>query len=438
MKQKRSNSLGVKLVGLTSTMAIVVVLALTSLSIYRERWNFRQDLINRTNLLLRTSAYSIRDPLYQLKIDELADYARIVDENPEVTLFIVYDAEGKILVDSNVPETIIFSQTVDKQGLEILNLPTGEQYQFWEKNQLVVGQPVILGNQTIGAIATALSTQQLDEKIAEITRQGLWLAIAAITAGILAAILVARQIIIPLRDLADVATAMTHGDLSTRVKTNSNDEISFLAGAFNQMADAIQQRESDLRQMTNKLEQTVEIRTAELREKTKILEELATTDHLTKAHNRRYFFEIAYYSIEHAKRYGEPVSIILFDADNFKTINDTYGHQAGDEVLIQLVKICQKIVRKSDIFARYGGEEFVILMPKTNKETAYKIAERLRTKIAKAALKHQYDPVTLTISLGIAHWSGQDDIGLDELVAKADKALYQAKQAGRNRTSICD
>ena len=421
------------MVFLTSAMAIFVVLALSYLSVYRERENFKQDLINRANLLLRASAYSIRDPLYQLKIDELADYARIVDEYPEVTLFIVYDAEGKILVDSEVPDTMTFSQIIDPRGKEILTFQPEQQYQKWEENQLVVGQPVLVGNQTIGAIATALSTQQLDAKIAEITRQGAWLATAAIAAGILAAFLVARQITTPLKDLTNVATAMTHGDLSTRVKPKTNDEIGYLAKAFNQMADSIQQRESDLRQMTNRLEQTVEIRTAELREKSEILEELAITDHLTKAHNRRYFFEIAYYSIEHAKRYGEPVSFILFDADNFKAINDTYGHQVGDEVLVQLVKICQKIVRKSDVFARYGGEEFIILMPNTSKETAYKIAERLRMKIANAPLNKE---IAMTISLGIAHWTGKEEIELDELVAKADKALYQAKQAGRNQTSI--
>lgn len=433
MKLNLRSSLGTKIGSLTTIVAVAAILLLTFLSIYREKNNFKEDLVNRANLLLNTSAYSIRDSLYQQEIDELIDYARIVDEDLSVTLFVVYDAEGKKLVDSTFPAIISFSQSTDEQGLAILNKTEGI-YQQWEPSQLVVGQPVTVGNQTIGALAIGLSTKQLDAKIAEITQQSILIAIAAIATGSLIGFWLIRRVTTPLVDLASVATAMSDGNLFTRVKNKSKDEIGYLAEAFNQMADAIQEREFELRKLANGLEQTVEIRTAELREKTEILEELAITDPLTKAFNRRYFFELAYKYMEQARQTNEPLSIILFDADNFKIINDTHGHQVGDNILIQLVRICQETIRKTDILARYGGEEFIILMPDADEKIAYAIAERLRKKTEKTIYPSKNYPVKLTISLGIARW-GRSDMSLETLIANADKALYNSKNFGRNKTS---
>lgn len=433
MRRQRRSSLGTKLVSLTSFVAVIAILSLTFLSIYRERENFEEDLVNRARLLLKTSSYSIRDALYRQQIDELADYARIVDEDSEVTLFIVYDAEGKTLADSTYPGIMPFSQTVDKRGKAILSFRSGEHYQKWEDDQLVVGQPVVIGNQTIGAIAIGLSTQQLVEKINEITRQSIQLAFGITALGILAGYGVIRQITNPLRDLAEAATAMSHGKSPTQLNVKSNDEIGRLTESFNQMAASIQERESDLRKLTNQLEQTVEVRTAELREKTEILETLAITDPLTKAYNRRYFFDLAYKHMEIARDSNVPLSVIILDADHFKAINDTYGHQVGDEILIQLVKTCQKTIRKTDILARYGGEEFIILMPEADKETAYRIAERLRSEIENSTLLN--NKIKMTISLGIATWKAPDML-LEILVANADKALYQSKEDGRNQTTI--
>ena len=245
MEHQRRPSLGTKLVGLTSFVAVIAILLLTFLSIRRERKNFEQDLINRASLLLNTSSYSIRDSLYWQQIDELADYARIVDEDLEVTLFIVYDADGKILADSTHPDVMPFLQTVNNRGVAILSTSPNKRYQEWEEGQLIVGQPVILGRQTIGAIAVGLSTQQLTEKINEITIQSIQLAIGIIVLGVIAGYEVIRQITNPLTALADAATEMSHGNFSTRLEVKSNDEIGRLAEAFNQMAVSVQEREAD-------------------------------------------------------------------------------------------------------------------------------------------------------------------------------------------------
>jgi diguanylate cyclase (GGDEF)-like protein len=154
---------------------------------------------------------------------------------------------------------------------------------------------------------------------------------------------------------------------------------------------------------------------------------LARTDELTGAFNRRHFFELAVHEIAVAKRYRQPVSVILFDLDHFKRINDTGGHEAGDEALRRVARIVRDHLRESDLFARYGGEEFVLLLPRTTADQAAIVAERIRMEIA--------ENTALTISGGVAGLSFGDD-SLDRLIRRADNALYRAKQEGRNRTVL--
>ncbi|MCP4139887.1 MAG: PAS domain S-box protein [Chloroflexi bacterium] len=161
----------------------------------------------------------------------------------------------------------------------------------------------------------------------------------------------------------------------------------------------------------------------------------ATTDPLTEAYNRRYFFDLAQQEIERSLRYTRPLSIMIFDIDHFKKVNDTFGHAIGDEVLRQISKEFQSMLRENDIFARYGGEEFVILLPETTKEQAGQMAERMRKKCAEAPLDLREASVSLTISFGVSCLGGER-LNLDELLLRADKALYQSKEGGRNRVTV--
>ena len=159
------------------------------------------------------------------------------------------------------------------------------------------------------------------------------------------------------------------------------------------------------------------------------LRELAFTDSLTKIYNRLHFAHFLDAEIDKAKRYGTTFSIIFFDLDHFKLINDTYGHQVGDEVLEQVTKLVDSMNRKADIFARYGGEEFIILTPETDISGAMIHAERLRDKIDKYNFKTVGH---LTSSFGVTEFKGEND-SIEELLDRADIALYQAKELGRNR-----
>ena len=176
----------------------------------------------------------------------------------------------------------------------------------------------------------------------------------------------------------------------------------------------------------------------DISERMRIDEELrrqATTDPLTRIFNRRHFFEIARSELERSQRYQRALSIILFDIDHFKQVNDTYGHGVGDKVLCKLTKECQSSLREHDVFARYGGEEFIILLPETDLEQAYQMAERIRKTRAETPLDVGPASITLTISFGVASLS-DENLPLDELLLRADKALYKAKEAGRNRVTL--
>ena len=165
------------------------------------------------------------------------------------------------------------------------------------------------------------------------------------------------------------------------------------------------------------------------------LRQQATTDPLTKIFNRRHFFELAQQELERSQRYSRPLSIIIFDIDFFKKVNDTYGHGAGDEVLRKLTKECQDSLRENDVFARYGGEEFVILLPETDLEQARQMAERMRKGCAETPLDVGSATVNLTVSFGVSSL-GNETLPLDELLLRADKALYASKEAGRNRVTV--
>lgn len=158
------------------------------------------------------------------------------------------------------------------------------------------------------------------------------------------------------------------------------------------------------------------------------LTEMAYTDPLTHIYNRLHFDNFLETEIDQAKRYGSTFSIIFFDIDHFKQINDQYGHLVGDEVLKELTAVVTQANRTADIFARYGGEEFIILATATNLEGAHTHAQRLREGIE----QHHFDHVgTITCSFGVTEFKPESD-DLVSLVKRADTVLYKAKDRGRN------
>jgi diguanylate cyclase (GGDEF)-like protein len=162
---------------------------------------------------------------------------------------------------------------------------------------------------------------------------------------------------------------------------------------------------------------------------------LAVTDDLTGLYNRRGFLELAQREFERARRFGRPLGAIMFDIDNFKTVNDTQGHSAGNQVLAELARLCQNEMREVDLLGRYGGDEFVALLPETSLEGAAQAAERLGRAVARATHTTGRADVQITISLGVAVLADESG-SLAELIDHADIAMYQAKQNGRNQACV--
>ena len=157
----------------------------------------------------------------------------------------------------------------------------------------------------------------------------------------------------------------------------------------------------------------------------------ATTDPLTGLYNRLRFNQALAAKMLRSMRSKMPFSVIIFDVDRFKQVNDTYGHQAGDRVLVRLAAIVAERLRASDVFARWGGEEFVVLVPDLEGRTACQVAEKLRVAIEQTA----FDGVgATTCSFGVAQYD-EDDTA-ESLIARADLALYRAKLNGRNRVDL--
>lgn len=189
-----------------------------------------------------------------------------------------------------------------------------------------------------------------------------------------------------------------------------------------------------LRQYNETLEDRVLERTRALEEANQRLERLATVDSLTETLNRRRFLELAAQEVGRARRHDRPLSALLFDLDHFKTVNDTYGHAAGDQTLRQAAAAARSALRNSDVLARYGGEEFVALLPETDLEGAVAVAERLRGAVAATVIEADGVHISVTTSVGVAEWRG-DEASLERALARADEALYVAKRAGRNKIS---
>ncbi|HEV3193420.1 MAG TPA: GGDEF domain-containing protein [Polyangiaceae bacterium] len=161
---------------------------------------------------------------------------------------------------------------------------------------------------------------------------------------------------------------------------------------------------------------------------------LMTVDGLTQVYNRRFFNEALEREFNRSKRYQRALSLILFDIDFFKRINDTFGHVAGDNVLRHMALSIRPRLRREDIFARTGGEEFGVLLPEIAVEGARTIAEKIRRIVETAQVKHEQQNVRWTISLGVAGLNG-DEASPEDLYRAADQRLYEAKQGGRNRVA---
>ncbi len=172
----------------------------------------------------------------------------------------------------------------------------------------------------------------------------------------------------------------------------------------------------------------------ELEEYQEELKLLASTDPMTQLYNRRYFAKVSEHTIDLARRDNKEVSILMLDIDKFKNINDTYGHDVGDTVIISLADKLKEYQRKSDIVCRFGGEEFVILLPNTTIEHANIVAQKIRSKVEDSSINIENNKIVkFTVSIGISQVNIKTERNLEKVLKRSDLALYDAKESGRNK-----
>lgn len=257
---------------------------------------------------------------------------------------------------------------------------------------------------------------------------------AVIVVGMAVHSIITRRIV----SLTAVAEEMRKGNLQLRMESGGGDEIDDLSLALNEMA-------SQLQGMLGHLEEMVQNRTSELTRardelqeavrdldvKNRMLEILSRTDRLTSLANRRRLEETLHAEVLRSKRYDAPLSVIMIDLDRFKEVNDTFGHQVGDTVLVSIADILRRNARETDVLGRWGGEEFLLLCPETPLELCVEIAERLRRDLSERSVP---EVGIVTASFGVAAFrKGDDQLSL---LRRADEAMYRAKSEGRNRVEF--
>lgn len=239
-----------------------------------------------------------------------------------------------------------------------------------------------------------------------------------------------RRILSPLESLSSAVDRLSKGELDVRIPVRRHDEIGRLAATFNSMAEQHQSTHERIVRLNADLERRVAQRTLQLRE-------LASREPLTGLYNRRHFNEVLERRYSEARRYNGYLSCLMIDLDDFKRVNDEFGHQVGDELLIITANTISNCLRSADVAARYGGDEFIVLLPQTDTQSTHTLAQRIIDGFSENVAE-RLPQVRSGISVGIASLtaSGSDDTAIDDgqaLIRVADNAMYRAKSAGKNR-----
>ena len=253
--------------------------------------------------------------------------------------------------------------------------------------------------------------------------RNMFLALAGALILIVAAVAfqMGRSIVAPLQRLIRAADRIAGGDLDVRLSATGNDELGRLTQVFDQMADKLRQSHAEIMATNEAMQQ-----------QNQVLETLSITDSLTGLYNRNKLDAILTDELARFKRTQRRFALLMLDIDHFKKLNDTYGHLTGDEVLRNVARILAQSIRSIDYAARYGGDELIIILVETSTDQAEKTAERIRSQVEGAQYSPNGATIAVTVSIGIVQCQ-PDDMTPTSVLSRADKALYQAKQAGRNQ-----
>lgn len=264
--------------------------------------------------------------------------------------------------------------------------------------------------------------------------------LAGVVLAILLAIVLSRWINNPINRLAAAGNALLENDLIGDMgESHENDpyEVKQLNDVVRSLVFGLQRSQQELQELNDNLYVRIEEATQRLRESNLKLEKTTNSDYLTSLANRRYFEEILNKSLGRRSSDTGDLCIMLLDIDNFKAINDTYGHGGGDEALIEIARLMVTTLRTADLVARYAGDEFVVMMY-CDKEIALKRAEQIRAAVEELTILCEQQQIKTTVSIGVYCHQDNSELDISKIMLQVDEAMYKAKDAGRNKVVAID
>ncbi len=417
-------------VALTMTVTVAVSGYLLRTTAATARTQQELQMIEVASLISRASA----GMMYKRDAKGLVDLAEEL-ANGSPLLFVVFaDIKGHVLAKgehTHISSTAVVLQHREQDrasiGQPIHYAGDGVHPSFFRIDYPVTWRGISDGRdvaQLVGYARIGMSVEEWERTISGTMDMLSGVGVIAVAVAIPIGFLLVRRLIKPLQLLAGSMQSFSEGKLDVRSNVKSLDEIGDLALTFNRMADQHQRTHRRLVKLNAELEERVSKRTRQLRE-------LASREPLTGLYNRRHFNEVLDRAFSEALRYEGDLACIMIDLDEFKKVNDQLGHQAGDGVLLCAATTIRSQLRGADLAARYGGDEFVVLLPQTNTDRAYVLAERIGGRFAEE-MAHHDPPLSTGMSMGIASLTGLKSRTPDELVRAADRALYRAKAEGKN------
>lgn len=344
-------------------------------------------------------------------------FRRLASSRHDIAYVYLLDTKGQILSHSDIEN--VGRILSDRATQESMSAPA-TRFRFSRddldgdgrlSDLCDVSVPIIARGKRAATLHIGLSlTQYLDANAPRIRAKIAWFVVPFSFLAILIAIKLSRSFNRPLQELARAAAEVSRGNYGVQLPLSRRDELGEVAQAFNKMA-------------------------VNLKENFAKVSDMANRDGLTGLYNARFFQEALTRELDRVKRTTRPFSLLIFDGDRFKRINDTYGHPVGDLILQHLSRVAKSVLRGYDVLARYGGEEFIAMLPDATGSQALLLGERLRKMVEQRPFLTEHgETIRATISVGVAQ--ARAPYEKKELISQADQALYRAKESGRNRV-VC-
>ncbi len=339
----------------------------------------------------------------------------------DVDELFVIDRDGRMMASSR--------HTAPVSGAKVLKgLPVGRLFQQPSQpmdyssadGAAVIGTLQIVPALQWGVVAQMDKTRAF-ARVERLQKLTISLVLALLAGLGLCAYLLGLTIVRPLRRLSEGAEQVASGNLEVDLPVRSRSEVGFLTQVFNHMVARLRRSREELDSVNQML-----------KEKNRALHQLSITDDLTGLYNRKHLMETLSSEVIRSGRHRHPFTLLIIDIDHFKQVNDTHGHQSGDEVLCRLAAVFRETIRDCDYVARYGGEEFIILLTEIEPQLSLDAAERIRKRTAQETIHSGGESISVSVSIGAAFFPGDGDTP-QTLIQKADRALYAAKESGRNR-----